>query len=65
LRGAQLLHRVAVNPMAAALLASALVGEAITINLILGLIAAFAGIWIATTEPRVRGNDRVATGGSA
>jgi drug/metabolite transporter (DMT)-like permease len=43
---------MAVNPMAAALLASALVGEPITINLILGLVAAFAGIWIATTEPR-------------
>jgi drug/metabolite transporter (DMT)-like permease len=43
---------MAVNPMAAALLASALVGERITINLVLGLIAAFVGIWIATTEPR-------------
>jgi len=43
---------MAVNPMAAALLAGALVGEPITVNLILGLVAAFAGIWIATTEPR-------------
>jgi drug/metabolite transporter (DMT)-like permease len=43
---------MAVNPVAAALLASALVGEPITMNLILGLMAAFAGIWIATTEPR-------------
>jgi drug/metabolite transporter (DMT)-like permease len=43
---------MAVNPMAAALLASALVGEPITFNLIFGLVAAFAGIWIATTEPR-------------
>jgi len=41
---------MAVNPMAAALLASALVGEPITINLVFGLVAAFAGIWIATTE---------------
>jgi drug/metabolite transporter (DMT)-like permease len=41
---------MAVNPMAAALLASSLVGEPITIDLILGLIAAFAGIWIATAE---------------
>jgi hypothetical protein len=28
-------------------LASVLVGEPITVNLILGLVAAFAGIWIA------------------
>ena len=41
---------MAVNPMAAALLASALVGEPITINLVFGLVAAFTGIWIATTE---------------
>jgi drug/metabolite transporter (DMT)-like permease len=39
-----------VNPMAAALLASALMGEAITAALVGGLIAAFVGIWIATTE---------------
>ena len=32
--------------------ASVLVGEPITVNLILGLVAAFAGIWVATTEPR-------------
>ena len=38
------------NPIAAALLASALVGEPITLNLIVGLVAVFAGIWIATTE---------------
>lgn len=43
---------MAVNPIAAALLATQLVGEPITINLIVGLIAVFAGIWIATTEPR-------------
>ena len=43
---------MAVNPMAAALLASALVGEPITINLVFGLVAAFAGIWIATTKSR-------------
>ena len=50
---------MAVNPMAAALLASSLVGEPITFNLILGLIAAFAGIWIATTQPRDRKGDRL------
>ena len=41
-----------VNPIAAGLLATQLVGEPITPNLALGLglVAVFAGIWIATTE---------------
>jgi len=39
-----------VNPIAAALLANQLVDEPITLNLIIGLVAVFAGIWIATTE---------------
>ena len=39
-----------VNPLAAGLLATQLVGEPITVNLVLGLVAVFAGIWIATTE---------------
>jgi hypothetical protein len=38
--------------IAAGLLAAQLVGEPITLNLVVGLIAVFAGIWIATTEPR-------------
>ncbi|SDS07207.1 DMT family transporter [Bradyrhizobium canariense] len=37
------------NPIAAALLANQLVGEPITVNLVVGLVAVFAGIWIATT----------------
>jgi drug/metabolite transporter (DMT)-like permease len=41
-----------VNPIAAGLLAAALVGEPITPNLIVGLLAVFSGIWIATTEVR-------------
>ena len=40
-----------VNPIAAALLATQLVGEPVTPGLIAGLVAVFAGIWIATTEP--------------
>ena len=44
-----------VNPVAAALLAGVLVGEPITPNLIVGLVAVFAGIWIATTEARPAG----------
>lgn len=44
-------NTMTVNPIAAGLLATQLVGEPITLNLVLGLIAVFAGIWIATTEP--------------
>ncbi|HEY4168335.1 MAG TPA: DMT family transporter [Reyranella sp.] len=46
-----------VNPIAAALLAQQLVGEPLTVDLLLGLIAVFAGIWIATAtsaQPAVR-----------
>ena len=39
-----------VNPVAAGLLATFLIGEPITANLVVGLVAVFAGIWIATTE---------------
>ena len=41
-----------VNPIAAALLAAQLVGEPITPNLVVGLVAVFAGIWIATSEAK-------------
>jgi drug/metabolite transporter (DMT)-like permease len=44
-------NTMTVNPVAAAVLAAVLVGEPITHNLIVGLVAVFAGIWIATTEP--------------
>ena len=44
-------NTMTVNPIAAALLAQQLVGEPITLNLLVGLLAVFAGIWIATTEP--------------
>jgi drug/metabolite transporter (DMT)-like permease len=43
-------NTMTVNPVAAAVLAAVLVGEPITPNLIVGLVAVFAGIWIATTE---------------
>lgn len=42
-----------VNPLAAALLATLLVDEPITLSLVLGLVAVFAGIWIATTEAAI------------
>jgi hypothetical protein len=51
------------------LLAALLIGEPITADLVLGLIAVFAGIWLATskarevTSPRTRGEvDREAIG---
>jgi len=43
-------NTMTVNPIAAGLLAVPLVGEPITANLVIGLVAVFAGIWIATTE---------------
>jgi hypothetical protein len=43
-----------VNPIAAALLARQLVGEPVTPELIVGLLAVAIGIWIATTEPAKR-----------
>jgi drug/metabolite transporter (DMT)-like permease len=46
-------NTMTVNPIAAALLATQLVGEPITPNLVVGLIAVFAGIWIATSESDV------------
>ena len=43
-------NTMTLNPLAAGLLATVLVDEPITPNLIVGLIAVFVGIWIATTE---------------
>jgi drug/metabolite transporter (DMT)-like permease len=48
-------NTMTVNPIAAALVANVLVGEPITPNLIVGLVAVFAGIWLATTEKRQAG----------
>ncbi len=47
-------NTMTINPIAAALLATQLVDEPITLNLIVGLIAVFLGIWVATTEPARR-----------
>ena len=45
-------NTMTVNPIAAALLAAHLIGEPITPNLLVGLVAVFAGIWIATSETK-------------
>jgi len=42
-------NTMTVNPIAAGLLATQLVGEPITVNLVAGLVAIFVGIWVATT----------------
>ena len=49
----QVANTMTVNPIAAAILATQLVDEPITLNLVAGLVAVFAGIWIATTRSRV------------
>jgi drug/metabolite transporter (DMT)-like permease len=43
-------NTMAVNPLVAGLLAAGLIDEPVTVNLVAGLVAVFAGIWIATTE---------------
>lgn len=43
-------NTMTVNPLAASLLATQLVGEPITLDMIAGLIAVLAGIWIATAQ---------------
>ena len=45
-------NTMTVNPITAGLLATQLVGEPITPNLVLGLVAVFAGIWIATSQAK-------------
>ena len=44
-------NTMTVNPLVAGLLAAALLGEPVTPVLFVGLIAVFAGIWLATTDP--------------
>lgn len=46
----QVANTMTLNPIAAALLATQLVDEPITLNLVIGLIAVCFGIWIATTD---------------
>jgi drug/metabolite transporter (DMT)-like permease len=43
---------VTVNPITASLVGAVLLGEAIRWNLVVGLVAVFVGIWIATTTGR-------------
>ena len=45
-------NTITVSPVSSALLAAVLVDEPIGLNLIVGLVAVLAGIWLATTEAR-------------
>ena len=45
-------NTMTVNPLAASLLAAVIVGEPIGLNLIVGLVAVGAGIWLASTPGR-------------
>ena len=45
-------NTLTINPVAAALLATILLGEPIGLNLVLGIAAVFVGIWIASTESK-------------
>jgi drug/metabolite transporter (DMT)-like permease len=47
-------NTMTVNPIVAGLLAAMLLGEPITLNLVIGLVAVFAGLWIATTDASTR-----------
>lgn len=46
----QVANTMTLNPIAAALLATQLVDEPITLNLVIGVIAVCLGIWVATTD---------------
>jgi len=54
-------NTMTVNPIAAALLAQQLLGEPLTPDLLLGLVAVFIGIWIATTEGGAKAPVRAAS----
>jgi drug/metabolite transporter (DMT)-like permease len=47
-------NTMTVNPLIAGALAALLLGEPITLNLVVGLVAVFAGIWIATTDRPIK-----------
>ena len=43
---------MAMHPVSASILASVIIGEPLELNLVIGVIAVLAGIWIAASEPR-------------
>jgi drug/metabolite transporter (DMT)-like permease len=57
-------NTMTVNPIVAGLLAAISLGEPITLPLIVGLVAVFAGLWIATTDSKAPAQIAVAADGS-
>lgn len=51
---------VTVNPIAASLVGAAFLGEPLRWNVMAGIVTVFAGIWIATTQPRATQGDAAA-----
>jgi drug/metabolite transporter (DMT)-like permease len=47
-------NTITLNPVTASIVAALLLGEPIGINLVVGVAAVFAGIWIASTDRRIR-----------
>jgi drug/metabolite transporter (DMT)-like permease len=45
-------NTITLNPVMAAIVAAILLGEPIGFNLIIGVVAVFSGIWLASTEWR-------------
>lgn len=43
-------NTMTVNPITASIIAALVIGEAISLSLMVGMVAVFAGIWIASTE---------------
>jgi drug/metabolite transporter (DMT)-like permease len=56
-------NTMTINPLVAGVLAALILGEPVTLNLAVGLLAVFAGIWIATTDRSVRPNGAPASAG--
>ena len=51
-------NTMTVNPIAASLLAAVLVGEPVGWNLVIGLVAVAAGIWLASTPASGQKNEQ-------
>ena len=42
-----------VNPITVSIIAALVIGEAISLSLVVGMVAVFTGIWIASTDRRM------------
>jgi drug/metabolite transporter (DMT)-like permease len=49
---ARVANTMAVNPLAASIGAALVLGEPIGLNVIVGIVAVFIGIWLASTNAR-------------